>query len=127
MTTLYLLTSVVDEVPVAPSGLGEAQYLSALIGVVLPILVGLVTKYSTAPKVRAILLLALSLVSAFLTEMLRDANFNWQQAAFGALLTFVIGVATQYGLWAPTGVSRAAKLALVKDKPPSGDLRGNAA
>lgn len=97
------------DTPVAPDGISGSQYLSALIGIVLPILVALVTKWSTSSAVKSILLLLLSVLTSFLTEALNDANFNWQQAVFGTVLTFVVGVASLYGLWRPTGVSGKAQ------------------
>lgn len=107
--------AVGDTADIAPNAIGGAQYLSAMIGVVLPILVALVTKYSDHPGLKAILLLGLSLVSGFVTEWQTDPNFVWQQAAFGALMTFVIGVATLYGLWRPTTVSTKATSVLRHD------------
>lgn len=95
-------------------GLGEAQYLSALIGVVLPILVGLVTKYSTSSSVKAVLLLALSATSSFLTEWQADENFVFSQALFGTVLTFVTAVAMRFGLWKQT-VEPAAQRSLNHD------------
>lgn len=100
---------------VAPNAIGGSQYLSAIIGVFLPIIVALVTKYSTSATTKSILLLFLSGVSSVLTELMNDANFDFQQALFGAVMTFVIGVASLFGLWFPTGVDAKAKGVLVKD------------
>lgn len=102
-----------------PNRIGEAQYLSAMIAVVLPLLVGLVTKYSTSSRVKSLLLLALSAVSSFFTEWLAtvnaNADFNWQQALFGTILTFAVAVGSYLGLLKPTGVSDAAQRSLRHD------------
>lgn len=117
MNTLFMIVifTVSGGTAVAPEGIGGSQYLAALIGVVLPILVALVTKYTTRPIVKSLLLLVLSTVTGFLTEMLNDAAFNFEQALFGTVLTFVTGVATLFGLWMPTGVDAKAKATLVHD------------
>ena len=93
------------------SGLGgttitTAQVVTLIVGVLLPMVVALVTKYETSPAVRAILLLVLSGVSGVLNDWLvADGAFDWGQAILSALTTFIVGVATLYGLWKPTGVS----------------------
>lgn len=119
------LLVALDATPVAPEGIGGSQYLSAIVGVLIPILVALVTKHSTSPAVKSILLLLLSGVSGFLTEMINDASFNWQQALFGAVLTFVVGVASFFGLWKPTGVDAKLKETGISDSS-STDERGAA-
>jgi Na+/H+-translocating membrane pyrophosphatase len=117
METVYVITTLVSEnnTVVAPEGISGSQYLSALIGVVLPIVVALVTKHTQSAQLKSLLLLALSTLSGFLTEMLNDDAFVWEQALYGAVITFVIGVATLFGLWRPTGVDNAAKNVLVHD------------
>ncbi len=85
------------------------QVLGLVIGVVLPLLVALVTKLQTRPALRAILLVALSVVLNLLTELLHalqdKVTYNLGTALTLALGTFVIGVATHYGLWKPTGAA----------------------
>jgi hypothetical protein len=91
------------------------QLITLITGVLLPIIVALVTKWDTAPGARAVLLLFLSGAAAVLNSWLATPNgFDWGQAIWGAVTTFIIGVATHFGLWRPTGVSDAAKRALVK-------------
>jgi hypothetical protein len=89
------------------------QALTFAIGVILPLLVGLVTRWNAAAGVRAVLLLALSAVTSLLTELLDALNTGTPfelgpmlLAAFGA---FLIGVGTHFGLWAPTGAAAAVK------------------
>lgn len=120
------LLVALDATPVAPEGIGGSQYLSAIVGVVIPILVAIVTKHSTSATVKSVLLLLLSGVSGFLTEMINDAAFNWQQALFGAILTFVVGVASYFGLWKPTGVDAKLKESVISDNGRPLDERGAA-
>ena len=80
--------------------------------VLLPILVGLVTTRVTDSGKKATLLLALSVVSALITEWVNAAvnnvSYNLGQGLLLAFITFVTGVALHYGLLKPTGVSDAA-------------------
>jgi len=86
------------------------QVASLFVGVFLPILVGLVTKRATNPTIKSLLLLGLSAVSGFLSEFIANTgNFAWDQALLTSVVTFVIGVATYYGLWTPTGVTAKAQ------------------
>lgn len=83
--------------------------LQLLVAVVLPVLVGLVTKVTTAPGRKAVLLLLLSLVAGVLGDVTNALTSGTNIDLFTTLLywigTFVIGVALHYGLLKPGGVS----------------------
>jgi hypothetical protein len=100
------------------AGVGTVEVVSMVVGVLLPILVGLVTKAVTSPSTKAILLAALSALSGFLTEFVEVANsgaaFQVDQALLTWLMTFVVAVAVHYGLWKPTGVTAKAQNSLNK-------------
>ncbi|MFG1846785.1 hypothetical protein [Micromonospora carbonacea] len=95
--------------------------LSLAITILLPILVGLVTRRSTSPGVKAVLLLTLSAVNSILSAWLQAENtsavFEWIPVVYSTLINFGIAVAVHFGLFKPTGVSDAAQEAGVKDKP----------
>jgi hypothetical protein len=126
MDSVYIITTLAAENatidPTQHSTLNAVQVASLLIGVFIPILVGLVTKVTTSPALKSILLLALSAVSGFLTEFVNSANFIWQQALLTTVVTFVIGVATYYGLWTPTGVTAKAQAAFSQPKNEVGQM-----
>lgn len=86
-----------------------AQLISMLVGVALPILVAVITDRAASGAAKAVTLLALAAVSSFLTELLTALNstatFDWSQAAFGVLTTFIVAVASHFGLWKPVGAS----------------------
>jgi hypothetical protein len=86
-----------------------AQGISALVGTLLPILVALVTARVASGAVKAVVLLLLSAVSSFLSEWLvalnSAATFDFSQAAYGVLLTFVVAVAGHFGFWKPADVT----------------------
>jgi VIT1/CCC1 family predicted Fe2+/Mn2+ transporter len=90
-----------------------AQTLSFVVGVLLPVLTGLVTKQAASGSVRAVVLLALSAVSGFVSNWLDAVTthvpFNVGTTFITVLGTFVVGVAAHFGWWKPTGVSDAVK------------------
>lgn len=92
--------------------ISTAQLLSMAIGVLIPILNGLLTRYG-AVQVRAYLQLVLNAASGFVVEwynaITTAADFNLGQALIGTLLSLVTAIAVQAGVWAPIGVSEAAK------------------
>lgn len=93
----------------------QFQFWNLVAGVLLPVLVALVTKTNMSSRLRSLCLLVLTGVSGVLNEWLSTpGGFDWEKAAWAAVTTFVIGVATLYGLWKPTGVSDAAKRSLVR-------------
>jgi len=85
--------------------------LKLIIGVVIPLAVGLVTTRVTASGTKALLLAALSLVAGVLTEfaaaVAAGQTFELFASLAGALTIFLIAVGTHYGLWKPVGASRA--------------------
>lgn len=97
--------------------------LSLAITIVLPILVGLVTRQSTAAGVKAVLLLGLAAVKTVLEAWLQAVNtdvvFDWVPVVYSVLINFGIAVAVHYGLFKPSGVSAAAQRSLVADRSPA--------
>jgi hypothetical protein len=94
--------------------------LTFVISIFLPLLVGLVTKLTTSAGVRAILLAFLAAVAGFLTELLSALTNGTPYDVGLALLlwigTFVVAVASHFGIWKPTGVSESAKAAFGGDR-----------
>ena len=90
-----------------------AQVLSLVIGTVLPLLVGLVTRSSASPGLRAVTLAVLSAVSAFLAEWLHTVNagtpFDVASTVLAVLGTFLVAVGTHFGFWQATGISDKVK------------------
>ncbi len=92
-----------------------AQLISSVVGILLPILVAVVTSRVASGGAKAVTLLVLAAVSSFLSEWLVALNgggsFDFAQAGYGVLMTFVVAVATHFGLWKPadlTGSNGAA-------------------
>ena len=90
--------------------LDAAYWLGLAISVVLPVLVGLVTTRVTHAGTKAVLLLALTAVTGFLTELQAGGpGFDAGTAAVLWLVSFGTGVLAHFGLWKPTGVATAAQ------------------
>jgi hypothetical protein len=94
--------------------INTVQVLSMVVGTLLPILVGLITKTVTHASTKALLLAFLSAVSGFVTEFVNSSNFQWDQALLTWLMTFVVAVATHYGFWKPLGATDKAQSVGVK-------------
>jgi hypothetical protein len=80
--------------------------LALAIQVVLPLLVGLVTRATTHPGAQALLLLVLTAVTQLLTLWYQDAQnhvaFDWKFTVFNVVVGFIISVGSHFGLWRPT-------------------------
>jgi hypothetical protein len=96
--------------------LDRAYWLGLLVSVVLPVLVGLVTTRVTHAGLKAVLLLALSTATGFVTEYAgpHDAGYSVGTAAVLALVAFGVAVLSHFGFWKPVGVSGKAQDSFVK-------------
>ncbi|RSM73439.1 hypothetical protein DMH04_41240 [Kibdelosporangium aridum] len=90
--------------------------LTMAIGVFIPIVNGLLSRYD-AQKFRVYLQLILNAVNGFAVEWLNalttGIEYNVGEAGVNSLLSLVVAIASQAGVWAPLGVSDAAKRSLV--------------
>jgi hypothetical protein len=97
-----------------------AQLVAVLIGSVLPLLVGLVTKASWPAGLRAVLLLLLAGVTSFLTDWVGSLNggpaFDPGVSLLAALGVFLAGVGLQFGFWKPTGLTNVVKRNGIRDE-----------
>lgn len=95
--------------------LDTAYWLGLAISFVLPVLVGLVTSASIPAGVKAVLHLFLAAVLSFVTEWSQAPDgFDFGTALVLTGLSFVIGVATHFGLYKPTLISAKAQSAFTK-------------
>ena len=90
-----------------------AQVLALVIGTVLPLVAGLVTRWNASAGARAITLLVLAAVTSFLTMWLDAVKTGTALDVGAALLTvlgtFLVGVGTHFGLWNAVGAADAVK------------------
>jgi hypothetical protein len=95
--------------------------ISLIIAVLLPLAVGLLTKRSTSPGAKAVLLLAFAAIKSFLEAWLAAVNtevtFAWVPVLITTVVNFAIAGAVHFNLWKPTGAAAAAQDTLVTDRP----------
>lgn len=93
--------------------------LSLVASTVFPLLVGLVTKRTTDPGIKATLLAGLAVLSQLLVELAEalqhGTNYNLGTALVLGLVSFLIAVGTHYGLLKPTGLTDKAQAAITAD------------
>lgn len=98
-------------------GLDIVLVLQFTVAVLLPVLVGIVTKKVTRSGVKAALLALFALFTSLITELVaslqRGEVYDLGAGLFLFLPTFVIAVSTHYGFWKPVGAS--AKVQAIGD------------
>lgn len=101
-----------------------AQLLALVVGTILPLLTGLVTKANAAAGVKAVVLLALAAVTGFLSNLVDALNthaaFNVGSVFLTVLATFLVGVGSYFGLLKPTSLSAKVASYGVGRKPKPG-------
>jgi hypothetical protein len=82
------------------------QWLNLVVSLLLPLLVGLLTKQSWNSNLKAVLLLAVAALSAGLTDLITAGTLEgWKLLLGQTAINWLVAVATHYHLWKPTGVS----------------------
>lgn len=84
----------------------DAALLATLAGVVVPLLVGIVTKMAAPAGLKAIVNAALTALGGLVATIVPGA-FRWHPFLASWATAWVVSVATYYGLWKPTGVAPA--------------------
>lgn len=89
------------------------QVVGLLVSIVLPIIVGLVTKVTTSPGTKAVLLAALAAITGLGSQALAahssGGNYDLGQGLLLAVTAFVVAVSMHFGFWKPTGVAGGAQ------------------
>lgn len=93
--------------------------LALVIQFILPLVVGLVTKVSTASSVKSVLLLALTALTQFVLswqEAVEAAQtFDYGLVLWNVAVGFAISTAAHFGLYRGTGLTAKAQQTLVRD------------
>jgi len=80
--------------------------LNALVGIVLPLLVALVSAQVASARLKSSLLLLLSAIAGYLTTLLAsDADVNWKTVGTAVLTIFVTAVASFFGFTQPAKIA----------------------
>ena len=86
----------------------DAQTISFLCGIVIPLIVGVLTKINASDGLKAVvnaLLSALAGALATFTQTGLTSDVDWKTLVISILSVWVVSVATYYGIWKPTGVA----------------------
>lgn len=117
---LALPLTAAASVPIGPDAEADSLLdldpftLNLIFAVVLPALVGLATKASTSPRVKAVLLALGSAVAGVVTVTSTGGAAISEASVKAAFLQFVTAVAVHFGLLKPTGTT--AKLQTTGNK-----------
>lgn len=95
--------------------------LNLVVTVLLPLIVGLVTKQSWSAGAKAVLLLVLAAITGVASEALDAATsstpYDLQVSVIAAVQALVIAIAVHFGLWKPVGATEVVQNAGVSDGP----------
>lgn len=84
--------------------------LSVIIGAVIPLLVALVTKLHASSTIKSLSLVFLTAVSTVVTQVVAaGGTFDARHLLINFAETFVVAIATYYGVYKPTGVAPAVQ------------------
>lgn len=100
------------------TSLDTSSLVMILVSVIAPLVVALVTKASWSPATRSVVLLAISACVGFANGFLAappGMTWDWKVALVNTLISFVIAVATYFGLWKSTPLPAALLDRGIKD------------
>lgn len=86
----------------------DAQTISLLCGVVIPLLVGVLSKVNASSGLKAVLNALLSALAGALATFTQTGLSNgvdWKTLIISILSVWIVSVATYYGVYKPTGVA----------------------
>lgn len=82
------------------------QWLNIVVSLLLPLLVGLLTKQSWNGNLKAVLLLAVAALSAGIGELIAAGSLDdWKLILGQTAINWLVAVATHFHVWRPTGVA----------------------
>lgn len=112
MLDLYLLAQAGDvDTDVDTFTSLDLNWLTVVLGVVLPMLTGLVTSRLAHSGLKAVVLALLSAIGGLLNELYAVGGnvelYDWSSGLANALTVFLIAVGLHYGILKPVGVTGA--------------------
>ena len=85
----------------------DAQLITVVGGVLVPILVGVLAKLRASSALKSILNAALAAVTGALSAGQAEGGWSFKLFIISWGTTFAVSIASYYGLWKPTGVAPA--------------------
>ena len=86
----------------------DLTLLTLLSGVIVPLLVGVLSKINASSVVKSVLNLGLT-AAASLLAVANQTDFDWKVFVVNWSIAWVVSVATYYGFYKPSGVSGAVQ------------------
>lgn len=82
------------------------QWINIAVSLILPLIVGLLTKASWNGNLKAVLLLAVSAISAMGTDLITAGSLEgWKLLLEQTAINWLVAVAMHFHVWRPTGVA----------------------
>lgn len=83
----------------------DVAIVSIILGLVLPLFVGIVTTKVESSKLKGVLLLTASAVTGVLNSVVTTGGALSKDTIVAAVTAYVIALASYYGVWKPTGTT----------------------
>jgi predicted membrane-bound spermidine synthase len=83
----------------------DTAIISVLLGFVLPLVVGIITKKVESGQLKGALLLTASALTGLLNSALTTGGVLTKDAIIGAVTAYGVALASYYGVWKPTGAA----------------------
>jgi hypothetical protein len=86
----------------------DTQLIALVCGIIIPILVGVLAKSTAAAGLKAILNAMMSGLGGLIATVV-PGSFQWKPFLVAVASTWVVSIATHFGLYKPVGVSAAVQ------------------
>lgn len=108
-----MLAQVAQEVSqVEPDFSIDLNWLNLVAGAIIPLLVGIVTRWEASSRLKALANLTLSAVGGYVTHLIANQGaFTVKEFVSAFLLVWVSSLATYEGFWKPSGAAPAVQKA----------------
>lgn len=87
----------------------DLTWVQLVVAVVIPLVVGIVTKEVTSPAIKAVVLAALAAIAGLATAYIDSKGVLSQDALQNAVTYFIVAVGSYYGFLKPTGATAAVQ------------------
>lgn len=100
---MEVLSTILASVVLHPS----AELITILVGIVLPLVTGIITKLNATSAVKAVANAVLSVVAGFLVALANapEQGLDLYVFLYAVALAFVSSIASFHGIWKPTGIA----------------------
>lgn len=83
----------------------DLTWVTLAVSIVLPILVGIVTKQVANGRIKAALLLFFSALTGMLNQVIAEQGVLTKETIIAAVVAYVVATASHFGFWKPVEVT----------------------